>query len=79
MEIPEIHSNEKYLFKNWRHSHQTDKIQYCKAWISERWMLEGILMLCPRVGCYGIRIQQLVYIIWILSYGITQEGQLQEK
>lgn len=42
-------------------------------------MLEGILMLCPRVGCYGIRIQQLVYIIWILSYGITQEGQLQEK
>jgi len=33
------------------------------------WMLEGILMSRPLVGCYGIRIQQLVRFgfCWIMG------------
>lgn len=47
------------------------------VWMLELQMLEGILILCPLVACCGIRIQQLVCFVWILlSYGITQEGQL---
>lgn len=76
MEIFEIHSNENSYLKIMG-CYQTNKIQCCKVWILEMWMLEGILMPHPLVGCYRIRVQRLVRFVWILlSYGITGEGQL---